>query len=234
MTRRRLLAGALVLLALTVLLAFLFNRTQALDIEGENRIMLDLREFEKLDAEWNVNILRSHIGANPDYDPLGAGLPRMHLLLERLERALPDAPAARQAHATLGRNLKEKEELVEQFKTYNAILRNSLLYFPGAVSLLKTELIGVRGAERLDAPHQELGDERLAAYASLFFEQPVKRFVCRDTGFRAKVVPEGIDDDFHFDVLSKSGPHFSSFFGIQSPGLTASIALGHMAASQLA
>jgi L-2-hydroxyglutarate oxidase LhgO len=86
----------------------------------------------------------------------------------------------------------------------------------------------------LDAPHQDLDAERLAAYASLFFEQPVKRFVCRDTGFRAKVVPEGIDDDFHFDVLSKSGPHFSSFFGIQSPGLTASIALGHMAASQLA
>ena len=156
MTRRRLLAAALVLLALTVLLAFLFNRTQALDIEGENRVMLDLREFEKRDAEWNVNILRSHIGANPDYDPLGASLPRMHLLLERLGRALPDAPAAHEAHAALGRALKEKEELVEQFKTYNAILRNSLLYFPGAVSLFKTELIGVHGAERLDGTLNQL------------------------------------------------------------------------------
>lgn len=86
----------------------------------------------------------------------------------------------------------------------------------------------------LDASHQAITSERLAAYASLFFEKPVNRFVCRDTGFRSKVVPEGVDDDFHYDVLSKTGPYFSSFYGIQSPGLTASIALGKMAASELA
>jgi L-2-hydroxyglutarate oxidase LhgO len=85
----------------------------------------------------------------------------------------------------------------------------------------------------LDASHQSITRERLASYASLFFEQPVARFVCRDTGFRSKVVPEGIDDDFHYDVLSKSGPYFSCFYGIQSPGLTASIALGQMVANEL-
>ena len=63
--------------------------------------------------------------------------------------------------------------------------------------------------------------------------KPVDRFVCRDTGFRSKVVPEGVDDDFHYDVLSKDTPYFSSFYGIQSPGLTASIALGQLVASAL-
>jgi L-2-hydroxyglutarate oxidase LhgO len=85
----------------------------------------------------------------------------------------------------------------------------------------------------LDASHQPIATEHLASYASLFFEKPVDRFVCRDTGFRSKVVPEGIDDDFHYDVLSKNEPYFSSFYGIQSPGLTASIALGRMVANKL-
>ncbi|MFP5391669.1 MAG: DAHL domain-containing protein [Gammaproteobacteria bacterium] len=152
MSRRR-LAGAFVLLSLTVLLAWLFNRTQAVDIERENRVMLGVREFEKLDARWNVDILRSHIGANANYDPLSAPLPRMHLLLQRLEGAVPatDGAGARQAVATLAQALREKEDLVEQFKSLNAILRNSQGYFPAAVADLKTELKGVRGAERLDA-----------------------------------------------------------------------------------
>jgi diguanylate cyclase (GGDEF)-like protein len=144
---------ALLLLVLTMVLGFLFNRTKAVDIEGENRIMLDLREFEKMDAEWNVNILRSHIGSNSDYDALIAPLPRMHQLLERLGGALPTTlgPAPRQAYDTLARSLKEKEELVEQFKSYNAVLRNSLIYFPAAIADLKTRLNTVRGADRIDA-----------------------------------------------------------------------------------
>ncbi len=147
MARRRLIA-TLVLLSLTLVLAFLFNRTQAVDIEAQNRIMLNLRELEKLDAEWNVNILRSHIGLNPDYDPLSAPLPRMHALIDSLGTALPTTQgvAARQAYEALGRALRDKDELVEQFKSHNAVLRNSLSYFPVALTDLKTELNGIEGA----------------------------------------------------------------------------------------
>jgi len=146
MIRRKRLAAAVLLLALTLVLAFLFNRTQAVDIEAQNRIMLKLREFEKLDAEWNVNLLRSHIGINPDYDPLGASLPRMHVLLDELGKSLPASQqhAAQRAWRELDRALRTKEELVERFKSYNAILRNSLIYFPAALTDLKTELADER------------------------------------------------------------------------------------------
>ena len=144
MMRRPRTAGALLLLALTIVFAFLFHRTQAGDIEARNRVMLDLREFEKLDAEWNVNVLRSHIGANRDYDPLSASLPRMRVLIERLGQALPASHAqpAQAAYANLAAALREKEELVEQFKAYNAVLRNSLIYLPAAVAELQTGLDG--------------------------------------------------------------------------------------------
>ena len=147
MAPRRVVVVALIaLLGLT--LGFLFNRTRAVDLDAQNRVMLNLRELEKLDAQWNVNILRSHIGLNPDYDPLSAALPRMHQLQARLGASLSMArgPEAATAYAGVVAALRDKEDLVEQFKSQNAILRNSLVYFPPAVADLKTELNGIEGA----------------------------------------------------------------------------------------
>ena len=148
--RRRLRIG-ITLLVLTALLGFLFVRTQAVDIEAQDRVMLDLRELGKLDAEWNVNILRSHIGLNLDYDPLAAPLPRMRALRAQLDAALylTRGESARRALQVLGDRLQEKEAMVEQFKSQNAVLRNALVYFPPAVSDLKLALY--RNDERAPA-----------------------------------------------------------------------------------
>ena len=148
MTARRRIAGLILLALLGTTLGFLFNRTQAIDIDAQNRVMLNLRELEKLDAQWNVNILRTHIGLNPDYDPLTAPLARMRQLQTNLGASLNmarglDAPAT---YSELLRAMAQKEELVEQFKSQNAVLRNSLVYFPPAIADLKTELNGIEGA----------------------------------------------------------------------------------------
>lgn len=133
---------------LMVTLGYLFTRTQAIDIDAQNRIMLNLRELEKLDAGWNVNILRSHVGLNPDYDPLTAPLPRMHQLQAEVGRALPTTGSADAGitYRQLLRALRDKEQLVEQFKSQNAVLRNSLVYAPPAIANLKTELTGIEAA----------------------------------------------------------------------------------------
>ena len=142
------LAVIAMLAGLALTLGYLFNRTQAVDLDAQNRVMRNLQELEKLDAGWNVDILRSHIGLNPDYDPLSAPLPRMHQLQEQIGAALPMARGAEAAAVfkELERALHEKEQLVEQFKSQNAILRNSLMYFPPAITELKTELSGFESA----------------------------------------------------------------------------------------
>ncbi|WP_267876166.1 DAHL domain-containing protein [Massilia sp. PAMC28688] len=144
---RRVAAIALLTL-LVVTLGYLFNRTQAIDIDAQNRVMLNLRELEKLDAGWNVNILRSHVGLNPDYDPLVAPLPRMHQLTTEVASALAmtRGPEALATYGQLVSALRQKEELVEQFKSQNAVLRNSLMYIPPAIAGLKTELTGIEAA----------------------------------------------------------------------------------------
>ena len=147
-TSRRRLAAAALLIALTAILGYLYNRTQAADIDAQNRVMLNLRELEKLDAEWTVNILRSHIGLDTDYAPLSAPLPRMRQLQAQLSSALPMAPGpeAERAYAEVARALHEKTALVDQFKAQNAELRKSLIYFPPAVTDLKSDVTGIGGA----------------------------------------------------------------------------------------
>lgn len=147
-TSWRRLAAAALLIALTALLAYLYNRTQAADLAAQNRVMLNLRELEKLDAEWTVNILRSHIGLDTDYASLTAPLPRMRALQAQVVSALPMAltTEAERAYAEVARALHEKTALVEQFKTHNAALRQSLIYFPPAVTDLKSDVTGIGGA----------------------------------------------------------------------------------------
>ena len=145
--RRRLLLGSLIVVALALVLAFLYARTESVDPEIRNRVMLNLRELEKLDAEWDANILRAHIG-RPSPDPkLTAQLPRMHDLMARLGDALPHAAgtAAASAYAHLEVALRNKEQLVAQFALQNPPLRAALLHMPPAVADLKTELTGIEG-----------------------------------------------------------------------------------------
>ncbi|MES2759842.1 MAG: DAHL domain-containing protein [Pseudomonadota bacterium] len=148
MNSRRRAAVILLLIALVLVLGFLFNRTTAVDLDAQNRVTLNLRELEKLDAEWNVNILRARIGLDSGYQALAAPLPRIHQLTDRLRDALgmTRGPAAAQAYQQLSAALREKERLVEQFKTGNAMLRQALIYLPPAITDLKTELNGIEGA----------------------------------------------------------------------------------------
>lgn len=146
--RRRLqLAGAAVVV-LALLLAFLFVRSEAADPEIRNDVMLSLRELEKLDAEWDANILRAHIGRAPATPQLTTQLPRMRALLVRLGEAVPDNgdPALRSSYAQLSDAMQRKELITVQFARHNPPLREALTYLPPAVADLKTELGGIEGA----------------------------------------------------------------------------------------
>ncbi|MDB5934630.1 MAG: hypothetical protein JWQ01_1974 [Massilia sp.] len=148
MNSRRRNAVIVLLILLVLLLGFLFNRTTAVDLAAQNRVSLNLHELEKVDAEWNVNILRARIGLDDGYQALAAPLPRVRQLSSSLRDALSmtRGPAAPQAYQQLSAALEEKARLVEQFKAGNAVLREALVYLPPAITDLKTELNGIEGA----------------------------------------------------------------------------------------
>src|SRR5450830_1536208 len=125
MSQRRRIALVSLLLALALLLLFLFNRTTAVDLGAQNRVMLDLRELEKLDAEWNANILRARIGLDTGARALDSTLPRMQQVERNLGAALfmTHAAATRAAYLRMQGAFQEKQRLVGQFKGGNALLR---------------------------------------------------------------------------------------------------------------
>ncbi len=146
--RRRLLLATLAVVLMSALLVFLYTRTEVIDPEVRSNVLLNLREFEKLDAEWDANLLRAHTGRAALRPDLSSQLPRMRILMARLEEAAPltGSHAATEACAQLRVALRNKEMLVAEFARHNPRLRAALLHMPPAVADLKTEISGIEGA----------------------------------------------------------------------------------------
>ncbi|HEX6136355.1 MAG TPA: DAHL domain-containing protein [Casimicrobiaceae bacterium] len=154
----RWMLGALAATALIGVLAVLYAKSSKVDAEKKIQVEGYVEQLKQLDAEWNVDVLKSRMELNRNYDPLVSPLPRLVELSEELGR---EAAAVRQADtqramSELTAAIDEKIDLVDQFKAQNAILKNSLRYAPTAVEELRAQ---IRSAQRA-SPRQS---EALAA-----------------------------------------------------------------------
>ncbi len=127
--------------ALICALAFLLHKTQSVDFEEHDRYISTLRQLQNIDATLNENIIRSRHGYSGSYDPIVQNIRG----LKRISEQLVNLPAfiepknrsqLEPLREEFARQLEEKEELAERFKEENAILRNSLGFFPVAAAEL--------------------------------------------------------------------------------------------------
>jgi diguanylate cyclase len=144
---RRLLLG-LAFIGLLAVLAILYGQTQALDIEVQNQVTLDLRKLRQFDAEWNAAILKARAGIDRTLDSAAAP----HLILGELQRDMALLPAvahsaeARAALQRLAVSFADKSRLADQFKLQNASLKNSLQQFPLSTEAFSALLANTAGA----------------------------------------------------------------------------------------
>ena len=138
--RRRLNRLALPVLGLLLAAALMYTYllTQDYDTAGYFEDVALLRQIKQLDAHWELDAMKSHIGLNQNYDPLVDSLRDMSALPQHLSalEAAPrpdDAGRLRAAIAAYQLALKDKAALVDAFKSHNAVLRNSLTFLPTAV-----------------------------------------------------------------------------------------------------
>jgi two-component system, NtrC family, sensor kinase len=131
-----------VVAALIVVLIFLYTKTSSVDAEKKVRVEGQLKQLKQLDAEWNVDVLKSRMEINKSYDPLTSPLPILTELEERLadEVRTLNQPFTEKALSELKAVVAEKVDLVDQFKAQNAVLKNSLRYVPTAVDDLRAEI----------------------------------------------------------------------------------------------
>lgn len=131
-------AGMFVVASVLVgILAFLYLKTEALDPVRRSAVSGALRDLKQVDAEWNVELLRSKTWLTKNYD----AVTQPQAITVKLERAIAAQAAldsnVSEAQTQLKKALETKIDLVDQFKAQNAITRNSVRFIPSATADLK-------------------------------------------------------------------------------------------------
>lgn len=142
------LLAAMAAVLLVGALAFLVSRTRVINYEQHSSLIAELRSLKAVDAEWNADVLRSRMNLNLNFDPVASALPMIDRLQTQINErqqsyVLQDPHANQIASETLtqlGQAMREKTDMIESFKSQNAILRNAIRYLPIAVQHLADDL----------------------------------------------------------------------------------------------
>ncbi len=128
-----------------LLMSFLYIKTQATDLDKHNQVVSHANQFKRVDAILNQHILEIRQGLLPYYDStvnnmveLEEHLDATALIAMQLYPVLPTRIAQHLQATTQA--LTQKRELLEGFKSSNAVLHNSLRYLPIAITQFNARL----------------------------------------------------------------------------------------------
>ncbi|MDP3137800.1 MAG: hypothetical protein Q8N17_15895, partial [Burkholderiaceae bacterium] len=142
------IVAAIVAVALAALLAFLYIKTQGVDIKRQNEALSSLRELKEIDVRWDVEALRARTGlAVPPSAASDHGAAILGRIQQDLSASARDlgSPALARGLPELDKAFTEKAELMVQFRKANAEAGQALQLVMAA----DNEIAGlVRGAWR--------------------------------------------------------------------------------------
>jgi len=140
------------LLASVLLFMYVNSSAQQAASYIESRDLIRL--LKQQDAIWDNEVLKSRVALSHNYDPLVSPLHEMSRLWQRLD-AIESEPG-RHAPSLWEtqrddylKAIKEKTRLVEQFKSHNAVLRNSLAFLPTAEDDIQAEFAQLSDEDKL-------------------------------------------------------------------------------------
>jgi PAS domain S-box-containing protein len=149
--------GGYLLPGVLLMLAILWSKSMGIDAEHHNRYLANLRQIQYLCAHINQNVLQMRSGMLKSYDPIVNDLAKLKQLQTDLKQMPSYIDAA--GHQELDRLLQkhtqiwqQKEESIFRFQSQNAVLLNSLTYFPIVITdLVKKDTTSPALADRLNA-----------------------------------------------------------------------------------
>jgi DAHL domain len=121
--------AALAVPLLLVLLSWLSFRAIDPNAERYDRALKALDHFLVMESALHRDVLRARAGLLRDYDPLVREVNALREAIDRLRNDVSDDPAGSATIDRVAAAANREEELTEQFKSKNALLQNSLLYF---------------------------------------------------------------------------------------------------------
>lgn len=128
-----------------ILFVFLFMNTEAINFQEHNLFNSHLRRFKELDSTINQEVFKLRYGLTGYYDPIVNQFKELKALQKRIKEvpSFVGKQDRQKIELILAESVKisqEKENLIENFKSDNAVLKNSLYYFPLLVTELGEEL----------------------------------------------------------------------------------------------
>src|SRR5262245_37550105 len=133
----------LIMAGLLLVLTYLLVPLATPDVGRHERTSDALRALILHEAALQRDVLKARAGLLGNYDPLVHSLERLRHAFDTLR--LDDHDADADARTKIGRHLDgmaavlaEQEALVEDFKSHNALLQNSLMFFGHAIQQFKT------------------------------------------------------------------------------------------------
>ncbi|WP_455205518.1 DAHL domain-containing protein, partial [Kaarinaea lacus] len=143
----------LLLLFSALLLTFttVYINSPTIDWDNHEQALDQLQKIHLLDALSNQELLKVRYSMFADYDQLSEHIKDMRAAAQVLQNdntyfTLEEIQIAKTA---LQVNLQKKAELIEKFKSNNAILKNSLINFPTLVNETKSKLGFVNNQQSL-------------------------------------------------------------------------------------
>ncbi|MFW0757959.1 DAHL domain-containing protein [Pseudomonas sp. H11T01] len=149
---RVLLTGATLLLASILLFLYLKSSTNQNAAFIESRDLI--AQIKQLNAQWETEVLKARVAINHNYDSLVSPLTEMTSLWGRFETIVPNhgrnnSEQWQASHDAYLNALKEKTRLVEQFKSHNAVLRNSEAFLSTAEDDIQGQLAHLSDDDKL-------------------------------------------------------------------------------------
>ena len=113
---------------LILLLTWLSVRAFDPDAERFDLALREVSRFARLEADLQRDVLSARAGVLRNYDPLVRDADTLNDSIDRLQRIPALNRATKSAIDDLAMTVTRQEDFVEQFKTDNALLQNSLAY----------------------------------------------------------------------------------------------------------
>jgi len=136
-----------VVVVLALVLTWLLVRGAGPNEAAFAAVQATLDSFALNEAALHRDVLRARDGLLQTYDPLVAEVEALQQASQELQDQFSAGPVAKGLTEHLAATAAEQEQRVEQFKTDNAQLQNSLTYFD-----LLSSSIGGGGTDKADAP----------------------------------------------------------------------------------
>ena len=133
-----------------MLLGFLFQKSQSNDTTSHNVMINSFSMVTRLSMITEKNVLLASNGYTQDYDSLVESLVGLNSFNKRLREKLPlDSNEVAMAWSAYLQLVKNKEKIIEDFKSHNALLKNSLNLFSYSIELFSREIDSINSSSNI-------------------------------------------------------------------------------------